>query len=279
MKNYLSLGAGVQSSTLALMAAHGEIDLVDAAIFADTQNEPVSVIRWLDWLEAEVAKCKHPFPIYRVTKGDLAARELAIRVSGKSGKRYIQGGIPAYVKDRDGKRAGLLGRKCTADFKIQPIYAKVRELLGINRATKNQGVLCRMAIGISLDEYQRMKPSQFSYSESYWPLIDLRMTRDDCFIWMQRKGYPMPPRSSCVFCPFHSDAEWTRLKTEEPHEFDRAVEFERQMHAAYAKQEALHGTPFLHTTCVPLDQVKFANVKSHMQVDLFGNECEGLCGV
>lgn len=129
----LSLGAGVQSSVLALMAAHGEIDLMDGAIFADTQNEPDTVIQWLDWLEAEIARCPHPFPVYRVTKGNLAARELAIRTSKKSGNRYIQGGIPAFVKDPDGKRAGLLGRKCTVDFKIQPIYAKVRELLGIRQ--------------------------------------------------------------------------------------------------------------------------------------------------
>jgi hypothetical protein len=47
----LSLGAGVQSSTLALMAAAGEVTpMPTAAIFADTQDEPASVYRWLDWL-------------------------------------------------------------------------------------------------------------------------------------------------------------------------------------------------------------------------------------
>jgi hypothetical protein len=279
MRRFLSLGAGVQSSTLALMIAHGELEPVEAAIFADTQNEPLSVMRWLDWLEEEIKRCPHPFPIYRVTKGNLAERELAIRVSQKSGNRYIQGGIPAFVKDPEGKRAGLLGRKCTLDFKIQPIYAKVRELLGIKRASKNQQPVALMAIGISLDEVQRIKPSRFPYCDNYWPLIDLRMTREDCFAWMQGKGYPIPPRSSCVFCPFHSDAEWIRLKTEEPEEFTRAVQFERQMHAAYANQNALRGTPFLHSSCVPLEQVEFKNVKSHVQVDMFNNECEGLCGV
>ena len=39
----LSLGAGVQSSTLLLMACHGELEL-DAAIFADTQWEPQWVV-------------------------------------------------------------------------------------------------------------------------------------------------------------------------------------------------------------------------------------------
>ena len=41
----LSLGAGVQSSTLALMIEKGEIPMVDAAIFADTMGEPNCTIR------------------------------------------------------------------------------------------------------------------------------------------------------------------------------------------------------------------------------------------
>ena len=49
MKRFLSLGAGVQSSTLALMIAHGELEPVDAAIFADTGWEPKKVYVWLDW--------------------------------------------------------------------------------------------------------------------------------------------------------------------------------------------------------------------------------------
>ena len=51
MLNVLSLGAGVQSSTLALMAAHGEIEpMPDCAIFADTGDEPKDVYEWLKWL-------------------------------------------------------------------------------------------------------------------------------------------------------------------------------------------------------------------------------------
>ena len=36
----LSLGAGVQSSTLALMLHKGQVPMVDCAIFADTMAEP-----------------------------------------------------------------------------------------------------------------------------------------------------------------------------------------------------------------------------------------------
>jgi len=63
----ISLGAGVQSSVMALMAAKGEITpMPDYAIFADTMAEPQGVYAWLDWLEGQL-----PFPVIRVSKGNL----------------------------------------------------------------------------------------------------------------------------------------------------------------------------------------------------------------
>lgn len=63
MLTVISLGAGVQSSVMALMAAKGQIKpMPDCAIFADTQAEPDHVYEWLDWLETQL-----PFPVYRVT--------------------------------------------------------------------------------------------------------------------------------------------------------------------------------------------------------------------
>ena len=55
----ISLGAGVQSSTMALMAANGELPKPDCAIFADTGNEPKAVYTYLDFLKKIL-----PYPIY-----------------------------------------------------------------------------------------------------------------------------------------------------------------------------------------------------------------------
>lgn len=64
----ISLGAGVQSSTMALMYAIGELSPMPAcAIFADTQDEPQEVYEWLNWLERQL-----PFPTFRVTAGRLS---------------------------------------------------------------------------------------------------------------------------------------------------------------------------------------------------------------
>tara|TARA_Y100000310_G_C20434133_1_gene692906 strand:+ start:47 stop:319 length:273 start_codon:yes stop_codon:yes gene_type:complete len=78
LKHIISLGAGVQSSTMALMAAKGEITpMPDGAIFADTQWEPNHVYKWLDFIEKNV-----PFPIYRVTAGNLTEDAKALPLFG-----------------------------------------------------------------------------------------------------------------------------------------------------------------------------------------------------
>lgn len=87
-----SIGAGVQSSTCPLMCGAGVLPYkIDAGIFADTQAEPAAVYRWLDWLEKQL-----PFPIYRVTRGNLAKDGLERRTS-KKGITYWKNTIPFFV--------------------------------------------------------------------------------------------------------------------------------------------------------------------------------------
>ena len=177
MKHIISLGAGVQSSSMALMAAHGEIiPMPDAAIFADTQAEPSTVYEWLNWLEKRL-----PFPIYRVSKGRLAEAALKVRTS-KSGSKYMKSTIPAFVIDSKHK-VGLMRRQCTFDFKVEIIQKEIRRL----RKNKEQII---QWMGISLDEAHRMKPSRVSYVNNIYPLVDRKITRDDCLNWMKKQGYP-----------------------------------------------------------------------------------------
>lgn len=275
----ISLGAGVQSSTMALMAAVGEITPMPvAAIFADTQAEPKSVYVWLDWLEKQL-----PFPVHRVTAGDLAKAELRVRRSKKSHKLYLDNNIPAFVKKPDGK-IGLLGRKCTSDYKIIPIQRKVKEMLGIKRDGPSVPKSV-MWIGISSDEWQRMKPSRVNYIENDWPLVSKGITRTHCLYWMKVNGFPVPPRSACRFCPFHGEEEWERMRVEEPTEFDLAVRFERDLQLAATQQEVLMGVPYLHESCLSLDKINFDSIIKEkqklkdQQPMLFASECEGMCGV
>jgi hypothetical protein len=270
MMNIISLGAGVQSSTLALMAAHGEIDYkIDSAIFADTQAEAKEVYKWLDWLEKQL-----PFPVYRVTSGSLTKASLKTRVS-KKGRKYIRPMIPSFMKQDNSM--GIFGRQCTADFKIIPVRKKIKELLGYKKGQRIPKDVCvNNLLGISYDEAHRMKPSRDIWIKHIYPLIDKDLTRGHCLEWMESHGYPTPPRSACVYCPFHSDAEWHRIKTEMPKEFQFAVNFEKELQKKVATDKKIKSKPYLHGSCKPLDEVHFDVNKS---LDLFGNECEGMCGI
>ena len=269
MKRFLSLGAGVQSSTLALMIAHGEIEPVDAAIFADTQWEPKHVYDWLDWLDAEIQRCSHPFTIHRVTRGNL--RQDTIARSNTTGQRFAA--IPWHMMMPNGDRA-MGRRQCTMEYKIQPLTKKARELIGLAPRQRAKGVLCEMLIGISTDEALRMKPAKEAWKKHRWPLIENSMSRNDCLRWMERKGYPLPPKSSCIGCPFHSDHEWRLIKAD-PVSWADALEVD----AAIRQQSGMKGQQFMHRSCVPLDQVDLSTAEDHGQVDMFNNECEGMCGV
>lgn len=249
MMRVLSLGAGVQSSTIALMMARGVIRPAQHAIFADTQWEPLAVYEWLAWLEKQL-----PFPVHRVTQGDLRERVLHPR---KAEDYYL---VPWHV------RGGIGRRQCTNRYKVIPLRRKMRALVG----PRGHVEVC---IGISLDEVHRMKPSGNQWQHYVWPLVDLRMTRGDCLAWLERYGYPRPPKSSCLGCPYHSDPQWQEIKDRSPLEWADVVEVDRRIRRASQKQR---GEQFMHPTCRPLDEVQFTN---EAQVDLFGNECEGLCGV
>lgn len=238
----LSFGAGVQSTTLALMAARGEIERPDCAIFADTGWEPRSVYDHLDRLEELL-----PFPVYRVSAGD-------IRDSIAS-DRYDP--IPWYVE------GGIGRRQCTKVYKLYPIRKKVREMLG--GKTPRGG--CEMWVGISTNEAHRMKPSNVQYITNRWPLIELRLSRADCLAKLERWGMTTP-RSACCGCPMLSDADW-RLRQAQPEWLETV---------AISKRLAATGQ-FMHRSMKPLDEIDFARWQDRNQPDLFGAECEGMCGV
>jgi hypothetical protein len=264
----LSLGAGVQSSVCALASDAGELPAVDCGIFADTGCEPESVYRWLDWLETQLS-----FPVYRVAQGHLGDDSFVHRISQKSGKRYVTTRIPFFIKNPDGTR-GVVFRKCTRDYKIAPIRRQVRKLLAQRGAPRGRVL---QSIGISTDEADRMRDSNVKYITHTYPLIDAGWSRNDCLQWAKRYGFPEPPRSACSFCPYHSDVEWMRLRTEEPDAFAGAIKFEREVQDFMAKHdEVTVGIPYLHASLVPLDQVEF---RGGRQLELFGAECEGMCGV
>ena len=249
----LSLGAGVQSSTLLLMAEHGEV-VIDAAVFADTQWEPQAVYDHLAWLES----VSH-LPIHRVSDGNI--RE---DFFGRPGFAAL----PLHLTSERGTKAQLR-RQCTAQYKVRPIQRLIRS----GGATAKAPV--SMLIGISLDEAHRMREPRVRYVQHVYPLVDMRMSRGDCLAWLDRHGYPQPPKSACIGCPFQGNARWRDRKLNQPEEWADAVAFDSAIRAV----SRIKGDVYLHASLQPLEMVDLRNAHDRGQMDLFGEECSGLCGV
>ena len=278
MMHLLSLGAGVQSTTVALMAAHGLITpMPSAAIFADTKAEPRAVYEHLAWLMSGTVL---PFPVHVVSAGDLR-QELLDAADGVGG---AWGRPPLFVRNDLGAVAqsawddlplaggadalqtprgevGRTRRQCTQDYKLEPIIAEVRRLAGIKpRSPGPKQIRVTQWIGISLDEIQRVRTSRHRWIANRYPLVDLRMTRSDCLQWLARNGYHEPPKSSCSFCPFHSDAHWRSMKLHDPESWQDAVRVDRSLRSG--KHLMLKGEPYLHRSLRPLDQVDLRNART-----------------
>jgi hypothetical protein len=266
----LSLGAGVQSSTLALMIEKNLVPMVDCAIFADTGAEPKEVYTWLEWLKEQVS-----YPVHIVQWRNLKEDLIAVA----NGKRNIVP-IPFFTIDESGKK-GIMRRQCTADYKIRPVTKKIRELLGLEIGEKRKAnTKVELLMGISKDETMRMKQNQIKYITNVYPLIDMGWRRTHCIEWFEKNFKKTPPRSACTFCPFHDSKEWLNVK-KNTEEWNDVVKLE----ALFIKNQdiiknktGMNSQMFLHKSCLPIDKVDFS-VKKNDQLDMFNNECEGMCGI
>jgi hypothetical protein len=270
MLKVLSLGAGVQSSTVLLMSILGELPKLDAAIFADTQWEPTAVYEYLAFLERESRAAGIGF--YRTTAGNI--REDAIRSRVRdydTGNQERWASMPLRVLGPDGQK-GMIRRQCTKEYKVQPIRRVLRELIGTTPTTPSPRV--ELWMGISRDEMRRMRISDVRWIQHRYPLVmDVPMTRQDCLRWLERNGYSAPARSACIGCPYKSNAEWRNLQ-ESPTEWADAVAFDSEMR----QRGGIRGELYLHRDCVPLDQVDLSTAEERGQMNWL-QECEGMCGV
>jgi len=189
----LSLGAGVQSTTVLLLAEAGQVPPFDAVVFADTGDEPAEVYAHLDRL-------RDRFAVTTVSAG---------RLSDTVARSFLP--VPLYLN-------GAMGRRqCTYQFKLRPIRRHLRTLTA--------GPV-ELAVGISTDEIERAKDSGLKWLRNTFPLLELGWSRRDCLDYLA-EHWPHPvPRSACVYCPLKGDREWLDLREHHPADWRAACEFD-----------------------------------------------------
>lgn len=279
----LNLGAGVQSTWLYMMYLRGRIEPpIEVAIFADTGEEPAAVYRHLDWLRS----LNGP-PVVVRSIGSRLGDDL---LRGQNSTKHRFASIPAYTAAKEGAQTGIVRRQCTHEYKVRVIERYIRrELLGLKPGQRiPKGVHVTQAFGISVDEksrasriYERWIMGDAPF-DPLFPLLDQRMTRADCIVWLREHVPHEVPRSACVFCPFKSDMEWRRLRDADPEGWARAVQIDDALRIpGNVVNRGLDQKLYVHRHCIPLRSVDLDGTdRRQLLLDpTWENECIGMCGV
>lgn len=259
----LNLGAGVQSCALALMSARGELEKLDFAIFADTGWESRATYDYLDWLEARV-----PFPVLRV------------RRDGPNLGDYLIEGVELPQKGRQHAPFflapdGMMSKQCSKEFKTRVIHAALRQLLGLGyRQRGPRAPVVEQWLGMTIDELQRITVSEKVYLHHRYPLIERRMAKRDLYPWYEQRQLPIPPKSSCIFCPLQLPS---RLRTTLQHPTDgpRLVAFDAAIRPGY---RGMNGGAYLTRERKPIPECDLRSAADHGQLG-FADFCGSECGV
>lgn len=241
MLQVISYGGGVQSTALLVLAAQGKIPH-RIALFANVGDDSEYPPTMDYFREVAVPYADR----HGVELVELKKRRKTGEVETLYGRLTGEGasvGIPMRMEN------GAPGnRNCTMDFKVRVIAKELKR----RGATKDDPA--EVALGISLDEYHRMRTeSGVPHERLTFPLIDLRLSRQDCMNLIEGAGIPVPPKSSCWFCPFHSTAHWLHMRKHEPELFERSVALERSINE---KRAARGKYPvWLTRHLAPLDEV------------------------
>lgn len=281
----LSLGAGVQSGTLVEMIVEGELPKTDIVLFADTGDEPEYVYEYVDYLCGRL---------------DSVGVLLVVVSAGNMVKDIYSGGrfaaMPLFTRqlipvngfgvEAHNEQIGRLRRQCTREYKIEPIERWIRQrLLADGRATqrKNGAIVIKKGtrvetwLGISLDEVTRMKPNKTKWITNRWPLIEKRMTRNDCKQWLQERGLPVPQKSSCRRCPYHDKAHWRDMRDNRPGDWQEVTFFDQDLRNGKLRlADTANGDVFMTEDCLPLVEVDLSTPAENGQQSL--DICdEGFC--
>ena len=116
--------------------------------------------------------------------------------------------------------------KCSVKYKVTPIESKIKRWVKENKITS----VPRSFIGIHsqevnrlLDKKGQLRPLEEKNSRKEYPLIEWGINQLDCENLIKSAGLPLPPKSSCFFCPNRKLSEVIELKEKHPDLYERAV--------------------------------------------------------
>jgi hypothetical protein len=227
-----SCGGGVDSTAIAVLISDGRLPKPDLAVMVDTGYEKQAT--WQHDNDVLIPR----LATIGVTLNIIKTADYGDPPNLLDNTGHVV--IPAYRRLDDGKEIKFHSH-CNNNWKVRVTRSWLRAQ-GVER-TENW-------IGIAADEDRRARESPIKWLIYRYPLIELGLTRADCIFLIGQSGWPMPPRTSCIFCPLQDDRQWRLMRDKSPDDWQRALMAEKEI-------QQIDSQTFLHYSCAPLDQVEF----------------------
>lgn len=192
VKKYLSHGMGVNSTALMLLLIDDGLEF--ESVFSDTGCEKPETYEYLKLLREEG---------YKITRIIPQVKEKGVTYTNLYDYFWSWQGIPIIHR-----------RQCCAKFKKQPIDKYVKQP-------------CDVMLGYDFNERKRRHTKNRKQIVFTFPLIERKITRDQCIKIIKDHGLPIPINSSCYFYPFKSKKQWKHLRDIHPELFKKAMKLEQ----------------------------------------------------
>jgi hypothetical protein len=166
--------------------------------------------------------------------------------------------VPLFT--RTPKGIGLTRRQCTGAWKINPVRKE------INKYLRSVGLPVRktkrvMWLGITTDEWQRIRDSSFKNTTNAYPLLDKGMSRQDCIDWLLSNSLEVPPKSACVMCPYQNKGRYKKMVLENGYDWKVATYFDEEIRLRRNTDGSLNSPMYVHPSCVPLKDISFEELE------------------
>lgn len=172
-----SFGGGTQSVAVLTLIAEGKLPKPERIVMADTTHESTVTWVYLDEIVRPLVDCLGiPLDIVQETKGNYI-------YTAKDGNETML--LPAFTI------TGKLSTFCSGEWKRDPVKRHLRK----KGYGPNKPIL--QWFGMSFDELDRMRRSSRKWIQHGYPLVDMRLRRDEAIEQIRRFGLPVPSRSSC----------------------------------------------------------------------------------
>jgi hypothetical protein len=213
MATVISYGGGVQSTALVILAMR--------------EQWSVEEIVHVDLLDAESPRTREYVAYLTGWLWDTYKRRITIIESDLYGDMLKH---PEFTPvPWHGKRESfMLRRQCTRQYKVLPIARYLYQKYPKGRIN--------LMLGISADEWHRVRESSYSRIDHVYPLVERMITRRHCREIIEQEELILPWKSSCWFCPFRSTGSQHTLLKHYPRLQGMARELEERINAARAER-------------------------------------------